>query len=425
MLFILFQRPQVSAAEIVRAAAENKMNQVVKAERVEKEPEKPAWLVEAEARRKLHEQRRHNKAKQHEEMDNDKTAESKLLNGVVLSPVTQRSERFTDKTENNETNLFHSVMLRPVRQPDPVPTRPEDDSDVSRTALNVCLRPVSKQGMSATDSDNDKDNDSIKPRNVHLRPIPKPEPAVNNDSTEDMQGRFQPVRLKPIVYPVAPKTQRSSEVLSSLKSASEVVPMAVPTSSEVTTSSISPIKPVIQSFSQTVASVDGTTEEAKYHVVRALSPITSERRTMTRSEPKVVEASSRPREGSIVTVSSNYVSAPQKMAPKKKPKPANRSKTVTVTASEVPDPLTVRRKSVELVHAKVEGMGTWATSTAVSVGDPVSLDVKSHGDLRRLRQGSELRDRAIYGRTYTGEVLPQWKIDLIERKKNVTTRPSK
>ena len=427
-MFILFQRPQVSAAEIVRAAAENKMNQVVKAERVEKEPEKPAWLVEAEARRKLHEQRRHNKAKQHEEMDNDKTAESKLLNGVVLSPVTQRSERFTDKTENNETNLFHSVMLRPVRQPDPVPTRPEDDSDVSRTALNVCLRPVSKQGMSATDSDNDKDNDSIKPHNVHLRPIPKPEPAVNNDSTEDMQGRFQPVRLKPIVYPVAPKTQRSSEVLSSLKSASEVVPMAVPTSSEVTTSSISPIKPVIQSFSQTVASVDGTTEEAKssreYHVVRALSPITSERLTMTRSE-KVVEAPSRPREGSIVTVSSNYVSAPQKMAPKKKPKPANRSKTVTVTASEVPDPLTVRRKSVELVHAKVEGMGTWATSTAVSVGDPVSLDVKSHGDLRRLRQGSELRDRAVYGRTYTGEVLPQWKIDLMERKKNVTTRPSK
>ena len=434
-----FQRPQVSAAEIVRAAAENKKNQVVKAERVEKEPEKPAWLVEAEARRKLHEQRRHNKAKQHEEMDNDKTAESKLLNGVVLSPVTQRSERFTDKTENNGTNLFHSVMLRPVRQPDPVPTRPEDDSDVSRTALNVCLRPVSKQGMSATDSDNDKDNDSIKPHNVHLRPIPKPEPAVNNDSTEDMQGRFQPVRLKPIVYPVAPKTQRSSEVASSLKSASEVVPMAVRTSSEVTTSSTSPIKPVIQSFSQTVtssrvhvngdASVDDTTEEAKssrdYHVVRALSPITSERLTMTRSEPKVVEASSRPRGGSIVTVSSNYVSAPQKMAPKKKPKPANRSKTVTVTASEVPDPLTVRRKSVELVHAKVEGMGTWATSTAVSVGDPVSLDVKSHGDLRRLRQGSELRDRAVYGRTYTGEVLPQWKIDLIERKKNVTTRPSK
>lgn len=452
------QRPQVSAAEIVRAAAENKKNRVVKEERVEKEPEKPAWLVEAEARRKLHEQRRHNRAKQHEEMDNDKTAESKLLNGVVLSPVTQRSERFTNKTENNGTSLPHNVMVRPVRKPDPVPTRSEDDSDVSRNALNVRLRSVPKQGISATDSDNDKENDSIKPHNVHLRPIPKPEPAVNNDSTEDMRGRFQPVRLKPIFYPTAPTTQRSqkvadSEVAPSLKSAgtlsagpaveaSEVVPMAVRTSSEVTASSTLPIKPVTQSFSQTVtssrvhvnddASVHAAVEEAKsspeFHVVRALSAITSEKRTMKRSEPKVVEASSRPRGGSIVTVSSNYVSAPQKMAPKKKPKPANRSKTVTVTASEVPDPLTARRKSVELVHAKVEGMGTWATSTAVSVGDPVSHNVKSHGDLWRARHGSDLRDRAdtfdsAYRPTYTGEVLPKWKIDLIQRKKNVTTRP--
>ena len=256
------QRPQVSAAEIVRAAAENKKNRVVKEERVEKEPEKPAWLVEAEARRKLHEQRRHNRAKQHEEMDNDKTAESKLLNGVVLSPVTQRSERFTNKTENNGTSLPHNVMVRPVRKPDPVPTRSEDDSDVNRNALNVRLRSVPKQGISATDSDNDKENDSIKPHNVHLRPIPKPEPAVNNDSTEDMRGRFQPVRLKPLFYPTAPTTQRSqkvadSEVAPSLKSAgtlsagpaveaSEVVPMAVRTSSEVTASSTLPIKPVTQ-----------------------------------------------------------------------------------------------------------------------------------------------------------------------------------
>ena len=35
-----------------------------KEDKLEKEPEKPAWLVEAEARTKLHEQRRHPKNKE-------------------------------------------------------------------------------------------------------------------------------------------------------------------------------------------------------------------------------------------------------------------------------------------------------------------------------------------------------------------------
>ena len=47
-LFVLFQqRSQGSAAEIVRATAENNKNMAAKEEKLEKEPEKPAWLVEA------------------------------------------------------------------------------------------------------------------------------------------------------------------------------------------------------------------------------------------------------------------------------------------------------------------------------------------------------------------------------------------
>ena len=484
-LLILHQRPQVSAAEIVRAAAEGKKNQAAKEERVEKEPEKPAWLVEAEARRKLHEQRRHNKAKR-EEMDEGQAAEDKPLNGVVLRPVAQRSEpveaisdssgvalrsvakrseAVVGKSDGSGANRLHNVVLRPVRKPEPVP-KFEDDNHVSRTALNVCLRPVSKPEPVATQSEEEKEDGVVKPRSVFLRPVPKPEPAVN-DKTEDPPGRFQPVRLKPIVYPlgarssgskvadseVAPMTNRtSSEVETSSKpvevrssgftvTETEAAPMAIRTSSDVTTPSSPTVKPVTQSFSHTVTSsrdhengetssgVTGPTKTSpEYHVVRSLAPINSEKPTITRSEPKVAEASpsqtSCMNGGSRVTVSSNYLCTPHKVAPKTKPKPSIRSKTVTVTASEVPDLSSARRKSVELIHAKVERKGPRTTSS----GHAVSRNVKSHGDLKGPGRGSDTRDRAdtfdlSYRPTYTGDVLPQWKIDLMEKKKNVAAVP--
>ena len=48
LLFVLLkQRSQGSAAEIVLAAAENKKNiRQLRQKKLEKEPEKPAWLVE-------------------------------------------------------------------------------------------------------------------------------------------------------------------------------------------------------------------------------------------------------------------------------------------------------------------------------------------------------------------------------------------
>lgn len=489
-------RPQVSAAEIVRAAAEDKKNRAAKEERVEKEPEKPAWLMEAEARRKLHAQRRQNKAKQHEEMDKDKMVEDKPLNGVVLRPVAQnlepvesnfdsnsvdlrsmaqRSEPVIGKPDSNEANILHSVVLRPVRKPEPVSTKSEDDSDVSRTTLNFCLRPVSKPGPLATETEESKDNDSVKPRNVFLRPVPKPEPVVNNDITEDSsKGKFQPVRLKPLVYAMELKSSSSkvadsgtgpmvlptsSEEATSSKSAevsslgptvakSKAAPMKTRAFSEIIAPTSPPVKPVTQSFSYTATSsrvhekdevitpaVTGLAKTSpEYHIVRSLSPITSEKPTITRSEQKVVEASSShtsgPRGGSRVTISSNYVNAPQKMAPKPKPRPSNRSKTVTVTASEVPDLSTARRTSVELIHARVERKNTRPTSTNIPVGQAASHNAKSYGDLRGPRRGSDSRDRSetfdtAYRPKYTGDVLPQWKIDLIERKKNVSALPDR
>lgn len=392
-----------------------------KEEKVEKEPEKPTWLVEAEARRKLHEQRRQTKAKQHGETGGEQTAEKPVQTGHVLRSLPQRPEPVLGKSDSDAgANILHHVALRPVRKPEAI-EKHNSDSDTTDKSLNVCLRPVSKpdptENKVAEKSKNSR-------HNVVLRPIPKPEP-VGNDKTEDLPGRFQPVRLKPLVTPFG---LRSSD---STVADNEAAPVTTRTASEVTTSSSPPIKPVTQSLSHTVTSsrvlengevsdqssrsVGPAKTTPEHHIVRALAAITSEKLTISRSEPKMSGSPSSRPSGSRVTVSSNYVSAPYKIAPKTRPKPSNRSKTVTVTASEVPDLSQVRRTSVELITAKMERK----PARSVTTGVPDS-HVSSHGDLRGPRRGSDTRERAdsTYRPTYTGDVLPQWKINLMEKKKN-------
>ena len=342
--FVFQARPQGSAADIVRVAAEGKRKQAAKEERVEKEPDKPAWLVEAEARRKLHEQRRHNKTKQHEEKEQH---QGHPLNGVTLRSVAERSETTEVKhSGTGGTNGHHNVVLRPVRKAEPVRTQSDDNNDASLPALNVRLRPVSK-------------------------PVPKPEYDIDTDRGEDAHEHFHNVRLRPIFFGGS-----SSGNSKTTKAFTE------------------------------------------HQAPRSLTPITSDIPMKRRSESKVsegVSSSSRSNGGgSRVTVSSDYVTAPNKVVTKTRTGLNNKSNTVTVTASEVPDPSgTYRRKSVEFVHTKVEWKGSSPT---------VPLSRNSHGDLRRSS-----RDRAdsSYRPSYTGDVLPQWKIDLMEKKKMIAPVPGK
>lgn len=394
------QRSRSSAADVVRAAAESKRNMAAKEERVEKEAEKPAWLVEAEARRKLHEQRRHNKTKQQGE--NDKEQDKLVQNGPVLHSLRHRPEAVIDKSDSNAgVNLLHNVVLRPVRKLEAVATKSDDDNDANKL-FKFRLRPVSKPDP--VESQVEERSDGSRHHNVFLRPIHKSEPVLNEKS-EDLPGKFQPVRLKPIVYPHDPRPSGSTI------SDNKTVPMVTRISSELMTPSSHPVRTITQSSSNTVTSsrvqgngdvldqssrLAGAAKNSSEHpLVRSLAPITS----------KTSEDSQR------VTVSSNYVSAPHKITSKAGPKPANRSKTVTVTASEVPDPSKARQTSVELIHAKVERKSSRpVSSTAPS----------SHGE---PWTGSDTRERAetfdsSYRPTYTGDVLPQWKIDLIEKKKN-------
>ena len=98
-LFVLFQqRSQGSAAEIVRATAENKKNMAAKEEKLEKAPEKPAWLVEAEARKKLNEQRRHPKSKEQGESETSLGPEKPVINGPALRSLPQKPEPGKDKS---------------------------------------------------------------------------------------------------------------------------------------------------------------------------------------------------------------------------------------------------------------------------------------------------------------------------------------
>lgn len=371
-----------------------------KEERVEKEAEKPAWLVEAEARRKLHEQRRHNKTKQQGE--NDKEQDKLVQNGPVLHSLRHRPEAVIDKSDSNAgVNLLHNVVLRPVRKLEAVATKSDDDNDANKL-FKFRLRPVSKPDP--VESQVEERSDGSRHHNVFLRPIHKSE-AVLNEKSEDLPGKFQPVRLKPIVYPHDPRPSGSTI------SENETVPMVTRISSELMTPSSHPVRPITQSLSNTVTSsrvhgngdvldqssrLAGAAKNSSEHpLVRSLAPITS-----TSSE-----------DSQRVTVSSNYVSAPHKIIPKAGPKPANRSKTVTVTASEVPDPSKARRTSVELIHAKVERKSSRpVSSTAPSshVGPWTGSDT---------RERAETFDSS-YRPTYTGDVLPQWKIDLIEKKKN-------
>ena len=127
----------------------------------------------------------------------------------------------------------------------------------------------------------------------------------------------------------------------------------------------------------------------EYHAVRPFAPITLEC-----SEPRASESYSSPMNGERVTISSNYLSGPHKLLPNTTPKPSTRSKTVIVSASKVPQLSPVRRRSVELIHSG-------------------------------SRRGSDARDRtetydSAFRPIYTGDVLQQWKIDHIEKKKNST-----
>ena len=69
-----------------------------KEDKLEKEPEKSAWLVEAEARRKLHEQRRHPKNKEQGESETSGGPEKPVINSPVLRSLPQKPEPGKDKS---------------------------------------------------------------------------------------------------------------------------------------------------------------------------------------------------------------------------------------------------------------------------------------------------------------------------------------
>ena len=80
--------------------------------KLEKEPEKPAWLVEAEARNKLHEQRRHPKSKEQGESETSRGPEKPVINGPMLRSLPQKPEPGKDKSVIKvHVSITPSVLL--------------------------------------------------------------------------------------------------------------------------------------------------------------------------------------------------------------------------------------------------------------------------------------------------------------------------
>ncbi|XP_020914745.1 proteoglycan 4 isoform X2 [Exaiptasia diaphana] len=207
-------------ADVVKQAAINKLNRAAKEDIPEKEPEKPAWLVEAEARRKLHDKRRNagdrEKIKPSEPDERVipirlKKTGSKLLEEDI-DKIAQLQE---DNEDDSQTNKF-------VFKLKPTVGRGEKQSFESEpTKISFQLKPTGiqlvepeqpKQEAESTEAPVTatfvKDFETEPPvSSIRLRHISKPEPVVHR--LEEHEERVTPsVRLRHI----APKHEPEPRV---------------------------------------------------------------------------------------------------------------------------------------------------------------------------------------------------------------------
>ena len=423
------QRPQESAAEIVRAAAEGKRSLPVKEEKLDKEPEKPSWLAEAEARRKLHEKRRQVRTKVAKDVDDGAT---KLESGIL--PSTSKPERVMTKSDDDiEETKSHNVFFRLLSKTEPTGSKIEDGAVWSKPR-NGFLRPVPKSEQST----NEENDTGTTVQSVFLRPVLRSTPITNKSKADNRTTKFPMVFLRPVTrtdpvtngHEQSPGRRNSVQgkpiSTASVSTSTDRIPTSRRRSSEFT-SPISPtVKPVTLSGDEIIEGKDckshsaeevSSLETSQCHMVRPVRAVSSEKLNSLRQEtskPEISTSQSSRLTATRVTVSSNYVTTPPKIAPKTRPKSTMRSKTVTVTATEVPHVSTTRRTSAEMIHAKAERSPA-RPSSAVMTGSQVTTS----SDVRTLWRGSEYRP------TYTGEVLPQWKVDLMEKKRNAIRTPGR
>lgn len=205
MYFHLFTQ---LTADIVKQAAINKLNRAAKEELPETEPEKPAWLAEAEARRKLHDRRRQNNIEKTKPTETEspaipirlKKTGSKLLAEEIEKAKKQlQSEEEDDSNNNKIVFKLKSTSLPGGKQPfEPEPAKISFKLKPTGIQLVKPEEPEEPEGpIKATIVQDSEAQPHVQP--VRLRHIvPKREPETTNEDAEvSMPVRLRHVSPKP------------------------------------------------------------------------------------------------------------------------------------------------------------------------------------------------------------------------------------
>ncbi|KAK3731053.1 hypothetical protein QZH41_019212, partial [Actinostola sp. cb2023] len=217
-------------ADIVKQAALDKLNRAAKEDKLEKEPEKPAWLAEAEARRKVHDRRRQNdnvKIKPIESESRTIPIRLKRTGSKLLEDEADKNE--TTEVEDNEskTNKIVFKLKRTGGRGEMQAFEPEP------AKISFKLKPTGIQLVKpAEESRNDidtneplviatlvKDFETQPGADVHLRhvsPVPR---KVKSTQESELAIRLRRRGKAPPIYPdddeeepsLEPRTSKPAE----------------------------------------------------------------------------------------------------------------------------------------------------------------------------------------------------------------------
>lgn len=207
-------------ADIVKQAAINKLNRAAKEEMPEKEPEKPDWLVEAEARRKLHDRRRQNNVEKTKPPETESPAipiRLKKTGSKLLEEEIEKAKKQLENDKEDESNKNKIVFkLKPTSFPGE-----KQSFDLEPAKISFKLKPTGIQLVKPTepeepegpikatvvqDSESQPHVPSVRLRHIVTKPEPEP-----NIEDQEMPMSIRLRHISPRPEPVSQTDDRDKE----------------------------------------------------------------------------------------------------------------------------------------------------------------------------------------------------------------------
>lgn len=356
----------MTTADVVKGAKMEKENRAVKEEKIEKTPQKPAWLLEAEARRKHHDRRRSQKTKEIETSTITIPAISVPLSGSSGTSVL--SSRVQSKpTEKLKTTFSVPLFGKEAPRDNNTPSKHFE----TRTVSTESVRTYSTEPVSSFKS----------PQRIHTT-ISSPNRNIESKPTENtaLSGIKLTNRLRPI-------TSTSSD--------EEVVLKAMPEKKGENGKWILPTSYKL---------IDVRVEENE-----SSTPTSPKSPSFSSSISHVGSPSSAPSSPTKVTVNGSTIQQAEVPArltsakPTLKPKP----KAIVASKSDILKSGMISTSKYEVKHHQVDATSNGLTSS-------VNTRFAHEARKERVHTHSFVEYRPVL----TGEVLPQWKRDLLQRRKH-------